>query len=619
MNVRQHFIQGLMPRLDALNAARTQLKTNPDDAHRSIRRMAHILRGLSANYGFPQVADMAGKVEDSDSMGIEPHLSSLIRLLTTIITEQDVIHVQSANAVNAQEELPVYYTLPANLDEGSYILKMIAKDAKGRQATKTISTVIVDYQWLDEMSEAIDTSTTMFNNGKSKRIEVNFASPSFPLEISFKLYASAKHRQLPILLVEDTPEDALLAKSVLGQANYEVIHAETAEEARRIMLQKHISMVILDLLLEDSDGRDFLIELKSNQITENIPAIILSSKKDTPTKTECLALGANAYFEKPLDPDLLLATISAHLNMSQKHQMESRYDTLTELPNRVAFKEEYTRTLASLERKNMKYFSLGIIDFDYFKQINDKYGHGVGDKVLKYTARFIKKNLRKTDVMARWGGEEFVILFPNTNSAGAKQALDKVRTQLKKQPFIVSDDITIPINISGGIVTVTESNPIEAALSEADNYLYKAKETGRDMVLTEADSVLEITKEIILVDHEDMTAEFIGNRLEEEGYALKRFVSGLEALGAIGEKPPTLIIANVLVPDMDGIELLKKLRQTEGLEETPIIMLTAIGNEKDIALGLNSGANDYIVKPFSATELVARIDRLLRKHENLNM
>ncbi|NQV38285.1 MAG: response regulator [Candidatus Marinimicrobia bacterium] len=618
MNIKQHFIQGLMPRLDALNASREHLKTNKEEAEKSIRRIAHILRGSGGTFGFQDVTDMAGKVEDATSENMLQALSGLIRLLTTLITEQDVIHIQNPTQIHSKDELPVHFLLPANLDESSYILKMIAKDSKGRQATKTISTIIVDYQWRDEMNEALDTSSTVFNNGKTQRIEVNFTSPGFPLEISFKLYNSAKHRQLPILLVEDTPEDALIAKSVLNQANYEVIHTETAEEAKKIMAQKQISMVILDLMLDDFDGRDFLIQLKSNQVTENIPAIILSSKTDTQTKTECLALGANAYFEKPLDPDLLLATISAHLNMSQKHQMESRYDTLTELPNRVAFKEEYSRTLASMERRTMKVFSVGMVDFDYFKRVNDKYGHEIGDKVLYYVSNFIKTNLRKSDVTARWGGEEFAILFPNTDAKGAKQALDKVRAQLKKQPFSMSSEITIPINISGGIIAVTESTPMEAAISRADNYLYKAKETGRDMVLTESDKIVQAVKEIVLVDDDDITAEFVQHRLEKEGYNVQRFNNGQDAYNALKELTPSLIITDVKMPGMDGFELLNRLRNTPGLIETPIIMLTSIGKEKDIARGLNSGANDYIIKPFSATELLARIDRLLRKHENIN-
>lgn len=617
MNIRQHFIQNLMPRLDALNAAREYLNTNKDDAEKSIRRIAHTLRGGNI-FGFAEVTEMAKKVEEASSDTLLPALSGLIRLLTTLITEQDIIHVQKPIQIHSQDELPVFYTLPANMDEGAYVLKMVAKDSKGRQATKTVSTIIVDYQWRDEMNEVLDTSTTVFNNGKSQRIDVNFTSPGFPLEIGFKLYSSAKHRQLPVLLVEDTPEDALLAKSVLTQANYEVIQAETIEEARQIITQKHIAMVILDLMLKNYDGRDFLIELKSNKVTENIPAVILSSKTDTQTKTECLALGANAYFEKPLDPDLLLATISAHLNMSQRCEMESRFDVLTELPNRMAFKEEYCKTLASLGRKNMKFFSVGMIDFDYFKQVNDKYGHAIGDKVLHYGANFIKKYLRKTDTVARWGGEEFAILFPDTDARGAKQALDKVRTQLKKQPFKATGDITIPINISGGIVTVSKAMPVEVVLSNADNYLYKAKETGRDMILTESDKIIHKPKEIVLVEDNDGTAEFIQQRLESENYNIKRFDNGQAAYDALKKLRPALIISDVEMPGMDGFELLNRLRQVPGLVETPIIILTSIGQEKDISRGLNSGANDYIVKPFSGSELVARIDSLLRKHENIN-
>ncbi len=618
MNIKQHFIQGLMPRLDALQAAREGLKTDPDNAEKSIKRIAHILRGSGGTFGFHKVSALAGEVEDAPSKAIPQVLEKLIRLLTTLIAEQDVVHIQDSIILQSQDDLPIYYTLPSGLEEASYILKMIAKDAKGRQAVKTIGNVIIDTQWREEMNEAMKASSTIFSNGQGKRIEVNFMSPSFPLDICFKLYVSAKHRQLPILLVEDTPEDALLTKSVLNKANYEVIHAESVAEAKRIMLQKPISMVVLDLLLGDSDGRDFLIELRSHQITENIPAVILSSKKDTQTKTECLALGANGYFEKPLDPDLLLATISAQLNMSQKHLMESRMDTLTELPNRVAFKEVYSRTQAALERKSIQIFSVGLVDLDRFKKINDYYGHEMGDNILKHVSSIIKKGLRKTDVIARWGGEEFVILFPKTSPKGARQAMDKIRMALTIDPYLANDGNSIPVTISAGIVGVDEPKPLEAALPIADTLLYKAKDSGRDMILIPTDRIQEIAKEIAVVDDDEITGGFIKHRLESEGYTVTRYSNGQDAFEGLKESSPALIISDVKMPGMDGFELLKRLREIPKMADVPIIMLTSIGKEKDVARGLNNGANDYIVKPFSATELLARIDRLLRKHENIN-
>ncbi|MFQ6604887.1 MAG: response regulator [Fidelibacterota bacterium] len=618
MNLRHHFIQGLMPRLDALNAARENFKNNPTESLKSIRRIAHILRGSGGTFGFPEVTALAAKVEEAEDKDLPAALTALMQLLTSLITDQDVVHIQEPVQVFSQDDLPVYYHLPDGMDEGNYVLKMVARDPQGRQATKTVCNIIVDTQFTSDMTAAFDTSSTVFNNGQAQRIEMNFASPVYPLDVSFKLFTSVKHRQLPILLVEDTPEDALLAKSVLNRANYEVIHTERADDALRIIDQKKISMVILDLILEDSDGRDFLIALRGNAVTQDIPAIILSSKNDIQTKTECLALGANAYFEKPLNPDLLLATISSQLNMSQKHQMESRFDLLTELPNRVAFKEQYLRTQAAMERSTISQFAVGMVDFDYFKHVNDQYGHIIGDKVLHYAANFIKRSLRKTDFIARWGGEEFVMLFPGTSARGAQQALDKIRKSLAENPYKSTDGTEIRITISGGITGIKQSIPMQAAIAQADNMLYKAKEAGRNKIMVEGDAFQRKEKQIVVVDDDDITAEFVQHRLEKEGYSVIRFDNGIDGYENLKNMTPTMIISDVKMPGMDGFELLKRLRELPSFHEIPIIMLTSIGKEKDIARGLNSGANDYIVKPFSATELIARVDRLLRKHETIS-
>ena len=160
---------------------------------------------------------------------------------------------------------------------------------------------------------------------------------------------------------------------------------------------------------------------------------------------------------------------------------ESREYFLTKLYNKRAL-EEKMRELDSGFRRYGRDFSLFFMDIDHFKKINDTYGHDAGDVILRIFAKVLKKESRDIDFIARFGGEEFVMILPETTQKGAKQFADKLRLILEKNSFVYKDK-RIKLTISGGICQRSDSENIEDLVKRADNYVYEAKNDGRNMIL----------------------------------------------------------------------------------------------------------------------------------------
>lgn len=415
-----------------------------------------------------------------------------------------------------------------------------------------------------------------------------------------------------ILLIDDDPCITDLLRAVLAATDREILVAGTAEQAEAILEDKKVSLILLDLILPDTDGRNFLVRLKERPATSNVPVIVLSAKMGAQPKTECFALGADAYFEKPFEVETIGAAVSSWLYRTEGNLRESRRDHLTGLPNRAAFREAYARTL-SLAGRRGEPTSAAILDLDRFKHVNDTYGHAAGDEVLRRAASILAGALRKSDLLARWGGEEFVALFPNTAGEGAGLAVRKALEALSAQEFQAPGGRIFHVTFSAGVVEALPGWSVEEAVAEADRLLYLAKAQGRNCVLTPHDEPVHQPRSILLAGAEDTTAEIIKLRLGREGFGIRHVTDGAAALAAARSEAFGLCILDARLAADDGLRLLPALRSARAPGPLPILLLTRLGKEKDVARGFQLGADDYLVTPFSPLELVARVRNAMRK------
>ena len=427
-----------------------------------------------------------------------------------------------------------------------------------------------------------------------------------------KIVAVMPQEKKRILVIDDDPNICHLLKLTLAAPNREIIGAGTAADAEALLAEHKFALVILDLILPDMDGRNFLMRLRERETTETVPIIVVSARSGQHQKTECFALGADDYIEKPFDTAVLAAIVSAKLQRADEITRELREDSLTGLLNRNGLREAFSQTLLLTLRTKMP-LAVAILDLDHFKAVNDAHGHAMGDEVLRRSASVLSGTFRKSDLIGRWGGEEFVVLFPNTEPHGALQALNKAQAALSEVWFAPEKGEPFHITFSAGAVAISDNASMEEVVAWADHNLYAAKSAGRNRVVVTDQKIASKRKRVLVVEENDEVASVVRHRLEREGLEVLHFQNGTEALEAASRMDFSLAVLDVKIPGMDGFELLCQLRKLSTFKDIPILMLTSMGREADVVRGFDLGADDYILKPCSPVELLARIRRHLIK------
>lgn len=276
-----------------------------------------------------------------------------------------------------------------------------------------------------------------------------------------------------ILILEDDPEIGRFYQMKLADPNRAIFIAQTMKVAAQILDEHDISLILLDLTLPDADGRSFLHRVRANPRTSTVPIIVVSARRGPVSMSECFDLGADEYFEKPIHPEVLVAAVGAKLKRDAELARRSRHDVLTGVLNRLAFQDVFCRVQA-ISRRALSPLALAILDLDRFKSINDAFGHPWGDQVLIRAALVLTKALRRSDVIGRWGGDEFVVLMPDTDSAGARRALEAVGRALREESFQAGGQ-EFRLSFSAGVVNVAGGVSLDEAVADADRFLYLAK------------------------------------------------------------------------------------------------------------------------------------------------
>jgi two-component system chemotaxis response regulator CheY len=222
---------------------------------------------------------------------------------------------------------------------------------------------------------------------------------------------------------------------------------------------------------------------------------MLTAIGDKPNIVTGLESGADEYLTKPFDPRELLARVATGERIlklesdlsAARQQMETlaMQDGLTGLLNRRAIEAQARAELSRAERQGAP-LSLVLLDIDHFKAVNDRYGHDVGDQALRHVAQVLAAYVRTYDWAGRWGGEEFLVLFPGAEPSGAVIAADRIRTAIAESPLRLEDGVTVTLTISLGVAALSGPPAGPASLTElvrrADEALYRAKHEGRNRV-----------------------------------------------------------------------------------------------------------------------------------------
>ena len=291
-------------------------------------------------------------------------------------------------------------------------------------------------------------------------------------------------REKPIVLIVEDDPDARDILSELLADRYEVESAGDGETALEMAARSIPDLVLLDLFLPGLDGFGTLQRLRNNKVTSDVPVIFLSAQGDAHTKTQGLALGAQDYLAKPFSAQELIARVERTLHQTAQREhfrALAETDALTGLPNFRSFRARLEEEVRRADRYKSP-LACAMMDLDGLKQINDALGHGAGNRAIQAFGDAIRSELRDTDFGARYGGDEFVVLFPQTAAEQTQLFAERLRRRLQR----VSAELGIPVRTSIGVASLTGGTKAEVTaaaddlLKRADEALYAAKRGGRD-------------------------------------------------------------------------------------------------------------------------------------------
>jgi two-component system, cell cycle response regulator len=301
-----------------------------------------------------------------------------------------------------------------------------------------------------------------------------------------------------VLLVDD---DNVQGKQIVNKLSetYKLEWVTNPELAVAKAAEGNFDAIMISTMLSDADGLRLASQIKSQEETRNVPLLVFVDEDDQHTMLKALEMGINDYLLVPVDKNEMTVRVRTQIRRKKYQEaLKSQYqksismavtDGLTNLYNRH-YLNAHLGNMVHQALKNGKHLALMILDMDHFKNVNDTYGHDVGDMVLKQLADIIIQASRSTDLAARFGGEEFVILMPETDPQAAIGGANRMREIVEAADFKIGEGKTIKCTVSIGVADLhQEGDSADNLLKRADEALYSAKHSGRNTVKVAAKMV----------------------------------------------------------------------------------------------------------------------------------
>lgn len=292
-----------------------------------------------------------------------------------------------------------------------------------------------------------------------------------------------KNSQYTIVLVDDQESMGTFYKTIFNQHNIHVEYIQTAEELFDSLDDLKPDLFLLDMFMPDINGIEIATMLRQEEKFDFAPIVFLTSDETTETKLSVLEHGADDVITKQTPADLVARQVIARLNRSNVISNFVSRDALTGVLNHGQIIESASNILR-LSKRNHSKNVMALIDLDNFKVVNDTYGHGSGDRVLSTLGQQLRRSLRDTDQIGRYGGEEFIVILQGVELDDAIDKLNDMRENFGQLKFKHGKS-TFSVTFSAGIVSLNEFTQIRSALNVADSRLYEAKAAGRNKVIGE--------------------------------------------------------------------------------------------------------------------------------------
>ena len=285
-----------------------------------------------------------------------------------------------------------------------------------------------------------------------------------------------------VLIIEDQPTVASYYQMVLKMSG---LDAQIIADPRNVLEQLrefHPDLILMNTFLSGIDAADLARVIRQIDDFVSIPIIFLSNEDDFGKRIEALALGGDDFLVKPIKASHLMAVVRSRLERSKTLRYYMVRDSLTNLLNHTAFSNVLAQEVNRCKRQNAT-LALAMIDIDHFKMVNDKYGHAAGDSALRGMSRLLQQRLRRSDIVGRYGGGEFVAVLIDCEAGQALRIMDDIRIHFSEIEFYPNETRSLSLTFSCGISTFPTYQSAERLSDSADQALYIAKAGQRNRVI----------------------------------------------------------------------------------------------------------------------------------------
>lgn len=284
-----------------------------------------------------------------------------------------------------------------------------------------------------------------------------------------------------VLIVEDEKAQAAYYETILREAG---MRCQVVTEPMKLvdaLTDFNPELVLMDMYLPDCTGDELAEVIRQNASFVSVPIVFLSVEKDFDRQLRAMFKGGDEFLTKPIAPAQLTLVVTSRVERYRELRVLMLHDSLTGLVNHSRLQQQLEIETARALRQQQP-LSLAMIDIDHFKAVNDRHGHQTGDRVLKNLARFLRQRLRTSDVVGRYGGEEFAVILSGTGGEVAEEVLNALRRDFAAIPHETDGD-SITVTFSCGIASLPRPGGVRELVLAADKALYRAKHAGRNRVV----------------------------------------------------------------------------------------------------------------------------------------
>jgi diguanylate cyclase (GGDEF)-like protein len=504
-----------------------------EEGFQTMHRMVHSLTGSGKTFGFALLSDVARNLEE--------HLKQLAQV-KTILSEQQRRHIHGLmselHQVTLHRDAPVGdqsgLIAAAPLDRGTASSKHIfvvdddheqaeelkvqlsyfgyevsvfsnLTDFRLAMQAKPDVVVLMDINFPEDSRGGVQAIREIqqerniplpivflaAHNEFDARLEAvragGIAYLSKPVEIGSlidkldNLTSPQSFTQCRVLIVEDSESLTTYYATALESAGMVVKVVNNPLDVMVPLLEFNPDLILLDIYMPECNGLELAKVIRQLDAFVSIPIVFLSAESDLDKQLFAMGLGGDDFLTKPIQPQHLISSVTNRIQRSLILRSFMVRDSLTGLLNHTTIKDQLALEAARAKRQKTQ-LAFAMIDIDHFKQVNDTFGHPVGDGVIKSLSRLLKQRLRETDMIGRYGGEEFAVILSNADGMAAVKVLDAIRKDFSQFRHL-ADGKEFFVTFSCGIADILNFSDSTKLGDAADKALYKAKHDGRNQVV----------------------------------------------------------------------------------------------------------------------------------------